>query len=390
MQSFHHGFDKAANSKGTLGRKLLKGFSTASGIMGGAMAGAGTGLVAKGTAQNSFKDEQTFKDKALNYAPLVGAVLGGALGARHALKGFKPHKKKTSFDAGFAGRVGATKQAALGPGMLMAKQMWESMFSGAGNSLGQRAGATFGNQIQGKREQFIQRKTLDAALQHPGYEGEDLDSLSTMASMSGVQDRAAEVAAGAGLLIGSAGLLRAARPTLRPQANWAAQVANRIQRKVQGPKFKPNLANLALALAAGSFTTGLLSAVAQPVVAEGLGNLTAKAREKDIVKGVERYYSQKQTSGALKGFDQAKTAASVIGVMPGVTSGLRTMKSYGKVRTAKPVSGQSIGPRSKASQTPSPVKSPNAGTPGAAGESVRSTSVPKPTSYGGRLMGRWM
>lgn len=382
MDSFNHGFEKAASkARHEFGKKLLKTLTTARGIMGGAMAGAGAGLLAKGTSRNSFKDEETKKDKALDYAPLAGALLGGALGGRHA---------KRVFDKGFSKGTARLKTAALSPSTIMAKQIWESMFHGVGNSLGQQAGAALGDNMQRKRDASIERKTLDMALRDPRYNASDINSLGQMASMSGVQDRAAEVAAGAGLLMGGAGLLHSLRPTISSKANWAAQVANRVQRKIQGPRFKPNLANLALALAAGSFTTGLLGAVAQPVVAEGLGNLTARAREKDIQKGVERYYAQKSASEALKGFDRAKTAASVIGVMPGVTSGLRTMKSYGKVRTARPVSGQSIGPRSKANPVPSPVKSSNAGTQGAAAESVRSTSVPKPMTYGNRLMGRWM
>lgn len=42
----------------------------------------------------------------------------------------------------------------------------------------------------------------------------------------------------------------------------------------------------------------------------------------------------------------AKLAASVIGVMPGVTSGLRSTKAFGVLRGAQPKSNMSIGPRS--------------------------------------------
>lgn len=49
-----------------------------------------------------------------------------------------------------------------------------------------------------------------------------------------------------------------------------------------------------------------------------------------------------------------KQAASLVGSMPGITSGLRAYSRPGRLRTASPVSGQSIGSRS----IPAPVPGP--------------------------------
>lgn len=394
MQSFDRGFEKRAKARRDTGKNILRGLSTFGGILGGAMAGQGAGLALKGTTQSSFREpgKDTVKDKALDYAPLAGAVLGGVLGGKRAASSWKakPATKKLAFDKGFGERVRRQEKTAISSGVVLMKSLWENAFRRVGETLGAQSGATLGKVVASGREDRILRRTLEEAKKRESFETEDAGSLQTMAGMTGVSNRAAEVAAGAGLALGAVPLLRLAKPYGDPKANWAAQVANRIQRRVQGTSFKPSLGNLALALGAGSLATGFLSAALSPVAAEAAGSLTARLRDKDIVKGVERYYSQKAQQGVERGFDQAKTAASLIGVMPGISSGLRTMKSFGKIRTAKPVSGQSIGPRSKTNITPSPVKAPNSGQPGAATSRVTSTGVPKPMSYGSRLMGSWM
>jgi hypothetical protein len=123
----------------------------------------------------------------------------------------------------------------------------------------------------------------------------------------------------------------------------------------------------------------------------------------------------------MESFDRGffKRAASLIGVMPGITSGLRTTITHGKIRTAKPVSGQSIGPRAKPNPVPSPTTAPSSGgssssssssSSGGKGSSgsqsssgaqaapgsqaapsaqVTSSHMPRSMSYGSRLMGRW-
>ena len=54
-----------------------------------------------------------------------------------------------------------------------------------------------------------------------------------------------------------------------------------------------------------------------------------------------------------EGFE--KQAASLIGSMPGITSGLRNYSKAGVLRTARPVSGQVIGPRSTPALIPGPT-----------------------------------
>ena len=388
MQSFDRGFQKKAMlGKARLGEKILKGISTVAGGAAGAMLGGGLGLMTKGFTQDSFRDEKNdkLKDKALDYAPLAGTLAGALLGGRHAFKGWR----KSAFDRGFAASAQAEKTA-MSSGGLMLKNIWESTFHNAGESFGGHTGAVLGESIAASREKGIRERTLAAAMKDQRYEPSDEDSLDRMVGMTGVSDRANEVAAGAGMVLGALPLLRVAKPYTNARANLASRLVNQAQRAIQGPRFKPGLGNLALALGLGSFLTGIASSLAKPAMAESLGTLAARLRDKDIQKGVERYYGQKTASLSLVGFERAKTAASVIGVMPGVTSGLRTMASHGKVRMAKPVSGQSIGPRSVRSQVPSPVKPPNTGQPGGAAEAVRSTSVPQPSSYGSRLMGTWM
>jgi hypothetical protein len=53
-----------------------------------------------------------------------------------------------------------------------------------------------------------------------------------------------------------------------------------------------------------------------------------------------------------------KRASSLVGAMPGVTSGLRNYAKAGKLRTASPVSGQVIGPRITPGPTPAPKPIP--------------------------------
>jgi len=83
----------------------------------------------------------------------------------------------------------------------------------------------------------------------------------------------------------------------------------------------------------------------------------------------------------------------MIGVMPGITSGLRTTKSFGKMRRAQPQSGISIGPRARPGPVPSPkpqqMQAANTGSMHAG--SGGGASVPKPAmNYGRGLQGSYI
>jgi hypothetical protein len=74
-----------------------------------------------------------------------------------------------------------------------------------------------------------------------------------------------------------------------------------------------------------------------------------------------------------------KRASSLVGAMPGLTSGLRTTSKAGKIRMARPVSGESIGPR----VTPIPTPGPRPISPAAASNPAVPThksnvKIPKP------------
>lgn len=81
-----------------------------------------------------------------------------------------------------------------------------------------------------------------------------------------------------------------------------------------------------------------------------------------------------------------KRAASLLGSMPGVTSGIRQFSRGGRIRTARPVSGQVIGPRS----TPAPIPGPkpihgaDAVKGALPGANVAKATIPKPPKQVGR------
>jgi len=83
-----------------------------------------------------------------------------------------------------------------------------------------------------------------------------------------------------------------------------------------------------------------------------------------------------------------KQAASLIGSMPGITSGLRGYSRLGQIRTAKPVSGQVIGPRSIPPVVPGPKPIPGAlATKGVHVAKPVSSKIPKPKTSRVRGMG---
>jgi hypothetical protein len=88
-----------------------------------------------------------------------------------------------------------------------------------------------------------------------------------------------------------------------------------------------------------------------------------------------------------------KRAGSLLGMMPGITSGLRTTKSFGKIRSAQPKSGISIGARSLASPIPGPptASAVRAGIPGATASAIGRNGIPKPPmQYGAGLQGAYI
>lgn len=390
MDSFTTGFKKQAAVSAKASRALSKGIAALTGTAGGAMLGTGLGIAAKGVGKDSFADKEKppIKEKILDSAPMVLGLAGAALGAKRGLRSVG----KKGFDKGFGkGKSGlpSIKNAALGAGAIALKAVWENTFHGLGDNLGSRAGVGIHESMADKRKNLIVSKTLAALKADDRATEEDHNNLDQIVSIGGVQDRAAEVAAGAGLALAGYGILHAFKPSTQ-QAGIGAKLFNQAHRAIRGPKFKPSLGNLALALAAGSFATGLVTSLANPIAAQALGNATARMREKDIQKGVERYFDQKTASLALKSFGVEKTAASVIGVLSGVTSGLKSTSSHGTIRMAKTKANQSIGPRSKPSHVPSPTTPPNAGQPGAATEMSSSARLPTNPTYGSRLMGSWM
>jgi hypothetical protein len=391
MSAFDAGFNKRAQGRSPA-LTLLKGLSILAGVAGGSLAGGGVGDIAKGLGKDSFADPRkgNLRNKLLDTAPGLGSLGGALLGGGSA---YKAWKKIAAFDAGFnraKEREWAGEKSAFDASAALARNLWGSMFSDLGNKLALTPGAALGEKVRGVRKKGIEDRTMSALLKSDEFEQEDTSSLSALASASGVGARAAEVAAGTAGVLAGYELLKASRPVINAKPGWARQVADRLASKVLGPGTAGTLPHLALALAGSALATGYVTTLARPAISEAVGNLAAKLRSGDIQKSVDRHFASKTASGALQGFDRAKTAASLIGVMPGVTSGLRTMKSFGKIRTARPVSGQSIGPRSKPSPTPSPTKPPNAGTPGAANSQVLTANVPKPMSYGSRLMGSWI
>lgn len=88
-----------------------------------------------------------------------------------------------------------------------------------------------------------------------------------------------------------------------------------------------------------------------------------------------------------------KRAGSLLGMMPGITSGLRTTKAFGKIRSAQPKSGISIGARSVKSPLPGTPSAAavKAGIPGARSNSIEHSGIPKPPmQYGAGLQGAYI
>lgn len=391
MSAFDAGFNKRAQSRGPA-FALLKGLSILAGVAGGSLLGGGVGDIAKGLGKDSFPEpgKKSVRNTLLDTAPGLGTLAGALVGGGRA---YSAWKKIAAFDAGFdraKEREWTTEKSAFDATGALARNLWGSMFSDLGNKLGLQPGQLWGDKVRDARQREIKDRTMSALLKSDKFDQDDTASLTTLASASGVGARAAEVAAGTAGVLAGYELLKASTPVLNAKPGWARQVADKLTSKVLGAGSAGTLPHLALALAGSALATGYVTAMTRPAISEAAGNLAAKIRGGDIQKSVDRHFARKTASGALWGFDRAKTAASLIGVMPGVTSGLRTMKSFGKIRTARPVSGQSIGPRSKPNQTPSPTKPPNAGTPGASTSQVLTANVPKPMSYGSRLMGSWM
>lgn len=378
MSSFDEGFYKKAGAGSGRGAKILKALAIGSGAIGGAAAGAGSGMIARGLLQDKHESTKqtptSLKDRALAKAPIALALAGAALGGARSHASFK-----TAFDQGFSSRRRATVKTALSLGEYVIGQIAHRV----GDTLGGNAGSLLGDQMEGRRLSGIREKTRQKLTNDPRFAPEDLSSLSSVTSMTGLGGRSTEVAAGTGLLLFGHSFLQASTPLVQKGPSWAAQIASKIRGIPKGP-------GSVMTMAAGALVAGAIGAMAGPVLSQAAGSLAAKIREGDIDKGVDRYYLKKKASAAISGFDGAKIAASLTGVMPGITSGLRTTKSFGKIRTARPVSGQSIGPRAKPNPTPSPTKPPSSGAPGGSGEQVSSARVPQASSYGNRLMGRWI
>lgn len=83
-----------------------------------------------------------------------------------------------------------------------------------------------------------------------------------------------------------------------------------------------------------------------------------------------------------------KQASSLVGDMPGITSGLRAYSKRGRLRTAMPVSGQTIGARSVPTPVPGPKLIPaSVASSGANVASPAPKSLPKPKFQTSRGLG---
>lgn len=387
MNAFDKGFNKQAAEHPAL--TIAKLLGVTAGTVGGAYVGGGAGDVIKGLGKDSFTNpkKESVRNKVLNALPYAGLAAGAALGGRAS---YKAWKKIGSFNRGFdqaIARVGEQEKAAAVTGGDLAKMLWGSVFQNLGSDLTRGTGLRLGAKVRDARDQRIQDETLSRVLKDDRYDESDIGSLSSMASASGVSQRANEVATGAGSLLAGYSLLKASKPVINGKPDWAARVADKVVTRVLGPGSKGTLGHLGLALAGAALMTGAATALVNPVVSETVGSVASHLRGRDIQKAVDYHFDDKTLSKATAGFERAKTAASLTGMMPGLASGLRTTKSFGKVRTARPVSGQSIAPRAHPNPIPSPTTPHSAG---GTGGQVSTTDVPKPMNYGARLMGSWM
>lgn len=95
--------------------------------------------------------------------------------------------------------------------------------------------------------------------------------------------------------------------------------------------------------------------------------------------------SDMDLGGFWDGFE--KRAASLLGSMPGISSGLRRFSQGGRVHMARPVSGQVIGPRATPTRIPGPVpQKPMANVTGSTlpGTKVHQPKIKKPAKQYGR------
>lgn len=360
------------------------------GAIGGSMVGEGAAKVTKSLFQGNQpgKKPENFKDVVLEHAPMAATLTGAVLGGMRANKGFNTFLSnlghKTAFDNGFMAAKTQVKKASVFNELLL-RSIVHSTFNDMGHRIGDEAGLQLGHSIREKREAAIDNRITNRLLQDERYESSDLHNLSDIASATGLKERSKETVLGTGLILGGLTGLKASRLDLAMKKNWAQMAAEKIRGRMLGGR-PVGRGDVLLALAVSGLAGGALAAVGHPILSEMAGSLTAKLRQGDINRGVDRYLAEKKAFE--NGFAAAKTAASVTGVMPGLASGLRTTKSFGKIRTARPVSGQSIAPRATPNPIPSPAKA--ATSAGEALHPVSSATLPRSFSYGNRLMGRWI
>jgi hypothetical protein len=354
--------------------------------------------------------ERGAKDKLIAAAPIIGGILGGIAGASRGnrmsggshnfetigtmLQGFM--QKKASVSKPDAQTIMhkamnslLEKRAETAPPQAIPGQaipaVGHAMAATVGRRVGEAVGGITGDMVAKRLDKVRQAVVDEAALKAINKKGGNWDDVGDVIAYSGFDRRQHQATLGAGLAIGGAATLLAFNPTFRQKV--VAPLNKMIMAAARRYGDGQASARVADFLAHGIVQHGLAATALGATVgfAAPIAGQVATAASQFVNR------SDLDKVAFLDEFD--KRAGSLLGMMPGITSGLRTTKSFGKIRTAQPKSGISIGARFVKSPVPGTPSAAavKAGIPGAVSSQVGRSGIPKPPmQYGAGLQGAYI